>query len=599
MADNRTIIIDADAKGAEKGMETLRVAGEKMYDEIKGKAEQYSGELHKQAEKVEDLIQTERKRLAHVIEGNRLELDMQTKLALARLDPRVPDYEERKRKILEQQRQKLQEINQEYKEQKRVISEAAKVAEDEYGDVEGPAAGGGGGGRRGRGMGLTQAALAGSVAGLVSSITIMGNSLRPIGTLIGAAGQLEGSQRSLRAMTGREAGFAGAAAYGVSTAEYAAIQREVARVSGRGGAGLEGRTRDMLMTEKAFGLDQGQLLGLTQFERMGADAPMQLVQTLAAKAANSKLWDIELDGKGQIKGFASLGQTMESMSTLMEREAEISETFSGQRSADVLTAFGTLGGGFEDRRGLGRIMALDEAIKGGGGNEFMQAEIMGAISANDPTLGLVGVRQRMAQGVFGEGNLAAVLERAQQIGGKGGETTQAFLMALAPQLAGNVEALQTLSMADPNMFRGKSSEQMSELMKQYGLTKGRISGRATEAVGGVEAMDTAIQDSMAEIGLKMTRAIEEPLKDFAEGLLDFAGDPTGFVSEMWSNAVDSVTEGFGNMIDSVEQKMENMWNSTVETITAPFEALGEKFDSWNIFSDENPVPKKGSTNSTK
>lgn len=540
MADaNRSINVGVDTGDAVQGIDALRKGAEALYTETQKKAEGYSKSLQEQGKRVQELLSIERDRLKQVIEGGRLEIQIESEKKIASLDPRRLDFENKKNAILEEQKKKLEEITKEYKEQAFVIDEASLKGREQY-DGSGSGKKGGGGGRFGGaalGMGAAMAGGAGAAA-IIAGIPMVGGILS---AWFNIAKEQEAAQNQLRSTTGSEISAGSGARFGMSTTELAKMQRQIAITRGVGGDTLANDVKNQMISEKAFGLGEGQLTGLSAFERMGGSSPMELMQDFLARASRSELWDIELDGNGKIKGFADLGNLMGDMNSLMEQESQVSENFSGERSAQLLEQFGGLGGGFEDSRRMGRMMNLHQAIKSGGGNEFMEAEIMTALLGEDSSQSLHQVRQRRKQGIFGEGNLSAVLERGQEITGGNQEMMEAFLDVFTGG-SFTPEALSTLAASDPERFRGKKGEDLKAEMKKAGVDTTGMESRSDAALGGLEVFDTAMKDSAGIIGRNITESLETPLKEFSLGMIEFAKDPIKGMEDLWSKGVDNMVK---------------------------------------------------------
>ena len=101
-----------------------------------------------------------------------------------------------------------------------------------------------------------------------------------------------------------------------------------------------------------------------------------------------------------------------------------------------------------------------------------------------------------------------------------------------------------MAAADPERFRGKKGESLKAEIKKAGVDDDGMESRSDAALGGLEVFDTAMQDSAGIIGRTITEALEEPLKEFSMGMIDFAKDPMGEMVKMWDKAAKDMAEAF-------------------------------------------------------
>jgi predicted lactoylglutathione lyase len=261
---------------------------------------------------------------------------------------------------------------------------------------------------------------------------------------------------------------------------------------------INNEIKDQLILEKKTGQEFGAFNSLNQFERMygtKGESTERLMTKFLESAANSGLWNIDK------KDFSQLGEKIQTQAQLMERESQIGETVSGDKSMAIQMAFGTMGKGWGDSRASGRIKSIDEAIRNPS-NKFMDNVIKSAIIQENPNVTLSGLQDIQEQGILNPKIFGRVL---QNISGLSNEEQHLFLQKFSPSLKGNREARETL-LQNRELFTGDLS--VEEIKKRY---KEKHAGTEIDdktindittgmTTTSAESVQKAMTDALAEIG---------------------------------------------------------------------------------------------------
>jgi len=533
---NRTIRVGVDASQAKQGAAEATQAGVDLFETVKQKAESYSDKLSEQSRRIEQLLKQEERLKQSMFEQKRLAIEIATQEKLAAIDKSDEDAERRKTELIEKRKRALQELNTE-KDKSKITTEKANELFLKSGQGKEAYAGGAGIGQYAKGAagraggiatGLAQGA---GIYAVLAGIPYIGQTMSG---LIRLSEEREKAQGRMYGATGRTAGFGAAAYLGMTTTELANYATQQSQAQNK--RLTTGEAVGQFATEKAFSLQQGAMTAVERFRRMGAAGSEGLMMDFLKKAAGSKLWEVDK------ADFSGIGGKVQDMSTIMQREMEVGEQITPGRTAGVMARMGRVGGKMESMTGQ-MFSMLDQAIKGGGGNEFMRAEIMSAISQENPNASLYQVRQTMAQGMMNPTTLAAVLERGQKKFGQGSELTKAFIAELLPQLRGDEATLQRLASARAvQMLRElppeASVEEVQKALANFGKTKeGKplqttIRGRAGATTSRIEKVNVSLEEAAAELGVKMSALAAPAMEKFSGEVIKFAQKPGDYLGKL-------------------------------------------------------------------
>lgn len=409
-----------------------------------------------------------------------------------------------------------------------------KMKELPNGGGGGGSGGSGGGGGGGFGGGLAAGVGAGLGIATFASITSM------IGTAFTEGRKLDEARAGLYALRGSSPNDTVGRTnnFGVSTSDMLSYERSMITTSGlsRGNKKDEDLTVGMLRAEKAWGLSEGSTMQNNQFARQGgADSGAQILGLLDT-AKRSELWNIRVKD-GKIAGMETLS---EKMSQLNEVQNQMYQSTSGVDTAlaqSMMGVMGALGGKFEDQSAGQMMGALHSGIAGGGGNEFMDAEIKTALARANPTMSAFELKKLQEQGAYGDGNIYNVLKHFETEYGKGSDEHQ---MAADKLLGGNqdMETIRRFTGGDVEEWKGISSQEARTKMADFqeGGGYGETIGRLDAASGELSQTEAKVQDLMAIAGAEVIGTFSDVIQDILDwgiqGLPDMIKDIRAMIAAL-------------------------------------------------------------------
>lgn len=567
MADiNRTVQITGEADQLTNLIDSIGQKADETFKKLQDQARQQDITVKGQRKAMEELIKSEDQYNRKLAERNKLAVEMAAAAEKAKVDPAAEDAEERINKILEDRDRRLKEINMEYRKQKLELDEVRSKMEDVYGkDTGGSGAGGGalGAGAKG-GIGMGAAVIGGATIGtLIAGIPMIGGALASM-VQIAEEGEMA-RKRSIAMGAGRSSdAFQNMAArIGVSSTELDQLAVQAAMTRGFAGGNLRAETMGMLQVEKGFGLQQGQLMGLTQFQRFGGQNVEEIATDFFRVAHKSKLWEIDK------KDFSQLGMRMEEIRNLTQEELNITGEIRQGAAMRSLARIGTIGGNFE--QDSMRMYGILQGGLTGGGNDFIQAELLSAIAEMMPNKSLRQIEQIQKQGLAGEHGMEYLQAVLKRIKGSSSDVDlqKAFLSKVFPELATREVDLDALLDADISGGLG-----MSALSDIIGMKKDPKTGKmvpktiqdvAQGATGGIEMANTAMLEIAKELGEAASTRLEGSLKAFGEEALEFARDPMEYFKSMVQDAADSFKDTMDEVVLGLKEAT-GLLNEDDETV---------------------------------
>lgn len=565
---NRRVVIEGDGSSFESLMEQLNRRSEELYDNLSSSATEHSDSLEEQKRKMDELIRREEEFIRRLRDQKRLQLEL-------RFDQRMSGLEEWERtgeagRSIERERaEAMRDLNQEYRENRLVTSNLREMRyNDDRFTGDGGDEGGGGSSIFARLGGAGSSIMGGVGAGLgFGALMSIGGM---IGSLFSLGTQMEEVRAQSRAMTGGTMGYA--ERLGLSEIEFTPYAIASNRVRGSSSAA---RGRDQLASERAFGLDLGSLTSLNEVERYGGNDVITLLTEFLNKANDSGLWEID---KGD---YTQLAEKMDFLNRLTQQEAQLFESFTGNRSQEILSVFGkvfnTSGG-----RLSGRIDTINKGITSPR-NEFMQAEVMSAISQDNPDMNLRQVRQLQQQGIFGQGVFSSVLKRLQKRSSST-EDIKLRLSLMFPELASNETALEQLAGANPEDFANISDEELRGKIGKF--TAPGIRSRGEAMTSSASRLKAGLDQRVGEAGAPMVGTLSEmafeiiskidpeklgeTMKGFFEGVASFGDSVEDFakaVRKQYSKEKlqEDFQEGWmGKSLGIDSSSVNNQWQDWVD-----------------------------------
>lgn len=344
-----------------------------------------------------------------------------------------------------------------------------------------------------------------------------------------------------------------------------------------------------LLLERMTGQEYGSFNAINQFERMFATEDMStaaLMRKFLEAAATSQLWNID---KGD---FSVLGEKIIVQTQLMQREAQLSETVTGERGVALQMAFGAMGKGWGDSRAADRIRSIDEAIRNPA-NKFLDNVIKGAIIQENPNIDLVKLQDIQARGLLEPRTFGRIM---QNISVLPEDRQHLFLQQFLPNLQGNRRARELL-LQNRDLFTLQPGQEFSiEQIQQKILSR---TGKEVSKKD-IEDITTGMTATKAEdYQAKMLRAMEKIGSTLADDIWPAIESMSLLITnpnEWW--------ERFKGERSSVQAVGETIWDvSTIGRITNIARGLLTNMDTEkeieelkttisNILESEKPITKE-------
>lgn len=201
-------------------------------------------------------------------------------------------------------------------------------------------------------------------------------------------------------------GLTDATQLGKSYSEMMDYDAPIAQARGSANGVVDAGLRQLRL-EKAFGLNEGRLAGTDTYSR--ADNPNSGTQDATQQIS---LFIQEMRAQKQFGfgqgDFTQLNEKISQFERFTALQANRSEIADQRMSIKMIEAGGEIGGSFADQRAGDQFGKLDAAIASPQGN-FQQAYIMNRIHNANPDESYFDTRKRMEKGLFGEGNMKALL----------------------------------------------------------------------------------------------------------------------------------------------------------------------------------------------
>jgi len=359
----------------------------------------------------------------------------------------------------------------------------------------------------------------GALAGAQTEEQVLAEGLKGIpivggflGTAYGRAVEAEeAAERGrlrLGAITGRREGFISAAEFGFDITETLPVAQMLAR--GRGFRGnITGDTRDILATEKAFGLDRNTLMNMARMGGfdVGGGGAGESVRRLIAEL-----------GLGQPGAdFSNLANSNEAMVALLQDQSSTLESIDSNSAAQTIATFTRIGGSFADPRAKERILQINRAIAKPN-NQYQQALNFATLSQLDPSASYYELREMEETGITQKGFMSSLLKNYESMYGSGELAMEAVRQRFGLSFAQG-RTLWEGYQADKTVFDAISSE--GQLKEQ--LAKQDVSILAAKRTADLEKSQAEITNAFVEgmgpgllkvgelTGIRMGEAIKETL----------------------------------------------------------------------------------------
>jgi len=312
----------------------------------------------------------------------------------------------------------------------------------------------------------------------------------------------------LAAITGRggERMFS-ATQLGFDITEIMPIAQQVAQRRGFRG-NIQGDTRDILGIEKAFGVDRGLLMDISQreaFDKGGGafNAVTRLMAEMGLRPGESDL--------------SNLQNLIETSNNLLREQSGSLESIDSNATARVVAAFQNIGGSFADPRAKERVMNIHRSLTSPA-NEFQQALSFATLAQLDPGASYYQIREMQETGITQKGFLGTLLKNYESMYGSGELAMEAVRQRFGLSFAQG-RTLWEGYQADRTVWDAIAGE--DELKDQLARQDVQILGakrtsdleKSTAEITNafVEGMSPGMLKVAEKTGIKMGNAIKETL----------------------------------------------------------------------------------------
>ena len=304
-------------------------------------------------------------------------------------------------------------------------------------------------------------------------------------------------------------------AFGLSAAEY--IERLPAIMQAQGRRDVADIALHQLGLERAYGLESGRLSKTDVFSRADNTVQNSTAQIELFMQEAKKL-DLFNMGKSGGNDMTQLQEKIGIFERLVSAQASRQEIIDQRQSMRMIEMGGEVGGSFGDNRAGERLSSLDAAITNPQGG-FREAYIWNQLHKANPNMDVFEIEKLKSQGLYGEGNLKALL--------------------------GGVHPM------------GKSKEAMDDYyMRIERLT--HLSPEAAEKLGSAIQRDPTLLDRYSKKDPDALQHMEKLVDEKGRDLAQRSADNTGNITSLWAETK-STFQGIGHKIDGISDFMKTKW----------------------------------------
>ncbi len=350
---------------------------------------------------------------------------------------------------------------------------------------------------------------------LAAMVPFIGGALSAMGQrAFGAAQGYQSARGELYGLTGSRG--RNVLIPGMTYAETAGAQKQVALARGRGGGGLAQTTGDILSLERGVGLDRGLLLQQEKLGRGGAASTLDATQNLVRS----------LQGAGGIQGqdFSKLGEFFEMSISIQQEQLRVSGETNDAIASDLIAGISSLDDSFRN----------PEVLKG------LMPQITGALSR--PT---TPQAEAFQMGILRQLNPGATLSELQEARenptAEYFEATRSKIKEMFPdeevglQVMKGIFGLEGKTSIARKLYTGEVSAKDYFKEEEKGIVG--LKGRAYGATGTLDRSSAAATRAFEVVGDKITDAIEKFKETGFDALKDFLAEQFGKVTKKLDNAL--------------------------------------------------------------
>jgi hypothetical protein len=365
---------------------------------------------------------------------------------------------------------------------------------------------------------------------------------------------------------------AGATALGINQAEILKMSRMVAVTAGTSYAAREEAVRQARF-ERAFGMETGALTQAQMFGRvdqrgrMASEIAEGIYKVFRATGGSTGI---------PFDDLAQLPEKIEQTFQIVQRELAFQESMDTTAPSLALAKLGGLGGSFSDFRAAQTLSTISDSIRNPKG-DYANALVLSSFGQRNPQASFADLLLEQERGIFG-GSFGNIMENLAQMSGRDRDV---FQMNIAGALGLNQQQSRLLAdsflsgtMPDGSVF---SRDRLNALTSQGELDAllanpmdQDIAGRAGRFTGTVDQVLARVEDDIAQVGEKITRAVEPFITDVLDawdessGLIDFIGKSFRNLFGTLGEAMGIDFEGIAKGLEEVKQALVGLnpfnWN---------------------------------------
>lgn len=347
--------------------------------------------------------------------------------------------------------------------------------------------------------------------------------------------------RNLRAITGlgfNQSSLWGAEEFGYDVSEFAPLLSSIARNSGSN-QDVYSKGLDILSYEKRFGLDQGNLLSMSQY----------LNSDRFTKALNASIGYNTYYNNGD---NSNLGNVLEAMNSLLKNQSDTLVNVSEKMNATILGSFMRIGGPFGDYRIAQMIPSMNNALRNSP-NEYAQALDFSTLANLNPSASYFDILKKQEMGLAAPGFLKGLFSNYNKMYGSGDMMKIAIMNRLGLS-ANQSDYLVNRFNEDSSIFDSIGDvDEFNNLINAVGGGRPGTKGYITN----IEKSSARIQNAFGtgEMWVGLNEIIKESGNSVAESLKEVGG-----VLGIFGKAVEGVTNWIYNNTESRANMKENDLN---------------------------------------
>lgn len=398
---------------------------------------------------------------------------------------------------------------------------------------EGENKGRGGGSRGGvlsnaanTGRGVVNSAL--GAAGFGAVLTIAGF----VGKAISEGEELARARGSFSGLSRSGSSMGVGPMYEMKTADSLKYAEQLAQSSGSI-RNIGSRARDQYSFEKAFSLEAGEMNSMSGALRMsGGRSATSVGLEMLNFFKQSKVFGVD---KGD---FTRVSELLNVNNELNSQQVEQMERIDPSKSSNLMRMFGKMG------IDSSRISSYASSINQGITNpkdEFSQAIIYRALKQQNPNMSLFELQERQEQGIYGKGNLSAVMRQFS------GSSSGQMLMKNISTAFG-IKGFQARQLVEAYEKDNNIFDTDKGISKARQITEADVAGRAANATTTLQTLLRDFNEKFASWGEKMLSKLGEYVDAYQ------SGGWKGLMKEIGKDLKEAIVDGFNDVYDYVTGK---------------------------------------------